>query len=329
MVRVAGLMRRMAAGFPVNIPSGHTPDELLHRTPSPRRACSSEPARRRLHRPDQARARQARHRDPALEGADRRASGPGSPSCSGTGSTRCSRRWWWTRRTRSRSSPGCRSTSRSPSPTRSPARPCSPGSRCRRRCRASSTSTSYRYVPIEDVIAAHLNQLFGGMDIIEHYVFRVTRVRELEVDEDVTENLLQAMERELVKRTVRARRPARGRAGHVRRRAVPAGPRAVRRRERGLPAARAARPDRPERHRRPADPRAAVPAVRAERQGRADRHLHLRRPRRARHPGAPPLRLVHHDRAAAGRGGRRRPPGARHQADAVPHQRRRARSWTP
>jgi polyphosphate kinase len=58
----------------------------------------------------------------------------------------------------------------------------------------------YRYVPIEDVIAAHLNQLFGGMDIVENYVFRVTRVRELEVDEDVTENLLMAMERELVKR---------------------------------------------------------------------------------------------------------------------------------
>ena len=32
MVRVAGLMRRMAAGFPVNIPSGHTPVELLHST---------------------------------------------------------------------------------------------------------------------------------------------------------------------------------------------------------------------------------------------------------------------------------------------------------
>jgi len=58
----------------------------------------------------------------------------------------------------------------------------------------------HRFVPIEEVIAAHLNQLFGGMDIVEHYVFRVTRVRELEVDEDVTENLLQAMERELVKR---------------------------------------------------------------------------------------------------------------------------------
>jgi polyphosphate kinase len=58
----------------------------------------------------------------------------------------------------------------------------------------------YRYVPIEDVIAAHLDQLFGGMNIVERYVFRITRVRELEVDEDVTENLLQAMERELVKR---------------------------------------------------------------------------------------------------------------------------------
>jgi polyphosphate kinase len=58
----------------------------------------------------------------------------------------------------------------------------------------------YRYVPIEDVIAAHLNQLFGGMDILERYVFRVTRVREVEVDEDITENLLMAMERELVKR---------------------------------------------------------------------------------------------------------------------------------
>ena len=57
-----------------------------------------------------------------------------------------------------------------------------------------------RYVPIEDVIAAHLNYLFGGMDIVEHYVFRVTRVRDFEVDEDVTENLLQAMERELVRR---------------------------------------------------------------------------------------------------------------------------------
>src|SRR6201992_797392 len=32
MVRVAGLMRRMAAGLPVYIPSGGTPGELLHST---------------------------------------------------------------------------------------------------------------------------------------------------------------------------------------------------------------------------------------------------------------------------------------------------------
>src|SRR6201999_1593552 len=32
MVRVAGLMRRMAAGLPLVIPSGHTPDELLKST---------------------------------------------------------------------------------------------------------------------------------------------------------------------------------------------------------------------------------------------------------------------------------------------------------
>jgi polyphosphate kinase len=57
-----------------------------------------------------------------------------------------------------------------------------------------------RYVPIEDVIAAHLTELFGGMDVIEQHAFRVTRIRDLEVDEDLTENLLQAMERELVRR---------------------------------------------------------------------------------------------------------------------------------
>jgi polyphosphate kinase len=62
------------------------------------------------------------------------------------------------------------------------------------------SAAARRYVPIEDVIAAHMGQLFGGLDIIDQHVFRVTRGRELEVDEDLTENLLKAMERELVKR---------------------------------------------------------------------------------------------------------------------------------
>ena len=57
-----------------------------------------------------------------------------------------------------------------------------------------------RFVPLEDVIAAHLTQLFEGLEIVEHHVFRVTRVRDLEVDEDITEDLLQALERELLRR---------------------------------------------------------------------------------------------------------------------------------
>jgi polyphosphate kinase len=59
------------------------------------------------------------------------------------------------------------------------------------------TVASRRFVPLEDVIAAHLTELFAGADILEHHVFRVTRTRELEVDEDVTENLMQSLEREL------------------------------------------------------------------------------------------------------------------------------------
>ncbi len=55
-------------------------------------------------------------------------------------------------------------------------------------------------MPLEDVIAAHLGDLFVGMDILEHHAFRVTRITDLEIDEDVTENLLQSLERELMRR---------------------------------------------------------------------------------------------------------------------------------
>jgi polyphosphate kinase len=57
-----------------------------------------------------------------------------------------------------------------------------------------------RFVPLEDVIAAHLTELFPGLDILEDHVFRVTRTRDLEVDEDVTENLMKSLERELQRR---------------------------------------------------------------------------------------------------------------------------------
>jgi polyphosphate kinase len=62
------------------------------------------------------------------------------------------------------------------------------------------TASKDRFVPLEDVIAAHLGQLFKGMEIVQHHAFRVTRNEDLDVDEDITENLMQALERELKNR---------------------------------------------------------------------------------------------------------------------------------
>ncbi|MBI1378330.1 MAG: RNA degradosome polyphosphate kinase [Frankiales bacterium] len=57
-----------------------------------------------------------------------------------------------------------------------------------------------RFVPLEDVIAAHLGELFPGMEVLQHHTFRVTRNEDLEVEEDDAENLLLALERELMRR---------------------------------------------------------------------------------------------------------------------------------
>jgi polyphosphate kinase len=59
-----------------------------------------------------------------------------------------------------------------------------------------------RYVALEDVIARHLNQLFSGMQVVQHHTFRVTRNEDLEVEEDDAENLLLALEKELLRRRV-------------------------------------------------------------------------------------------------------------------------------
>jgi len=56
------------------------------------------------------------------------------------------------------------------------------------------------FMPLEDLIAAHLSQLFGGMEVIEQHLFRVTRNADLGVEEDGDEDLLQALERELARR---------------------------------------------------------------------------------------------------------------------------------
>jgi polyphosphate kinase len=60
-----------------------------------------------------------------------------------------------------------------------------------------STAT---FLPLEDLIAAHLPQLFPGLEVVSHHLFRVTRNADVEVEEDRDEDLLQALERELARR---------------------------------------------------------------------------------------------------------------------------------
>jgi len=57
-----------------------------------------------------------------------------------------------------------------------------------------------RFVPLEDVIGTHLARLFPGMEVLEAHTFRVTRNEDVEVEEDDAENLLAALEKELLRR---------------------------------------------------------------------------------------------------------------------------------
>jgi polyphosphate kinase len=50
------------------------------------------------------------------------------------------------------------------------------------------------------VIIANLHQLFPGMDIEDYYTFRITRNADLELEEEESENLLESMEQELLRR---------------------------------------------------------------------------------------------------------------------------------
>jgi polyphosphate kinase len=57
-----------------------------------------------------------------------------------------------------------------------------------------------RFVPLEQVIAAHLDSLFPGMETVAHHPFRVTRDADFELS-DESEDLLEAMELILRRRT--------------------------------------------------------------------------------------------------------------------------------
>ena len=59
-----------------------------------------------------------------------------------------------------------------------------------------------RFIAIEDVISQHLDRLFSGMQVLDHSTFRVTRNEDLEVEEDDAENLLYALEQELLRRKI-------------------------------------------------------------------------------------------------------------------------------
>jgi len=62
-----------------------------------------------------------------------------------------------------------------------------------------------RFVPLEDVIALHLQSLFPGMEVVAHHPFRVTRDGDLdEVDSDA-EDLMAAIQTELRRRRRHAR----------------------------------------------------------------------------------------------------------------------------
>lgn len=56
------------------------------------------------------------------------------------------------------------------------------------------------FITLEDIVRAHLDHLFPGVEIVEAHSFRVTRNEDVEVEEDDAENLLTAMEEELLRR---------------------------------------------------------------------------------------------------------------------------------
>ena len=56
------------------------------------------------------------------------------------------------------------------------------------------------YVLLEQIIAANLDTLFPGMEVVEHHLFRVTRNADLSIEEDEADDLLLAIEEELRKR---------------------------------------------------------------------------------------------------------------------------------
>jgi len=60
--------------------------------------------------------------------------------------------------------------------------------------------TIWAGTPLEEIIANNLNFLFPGMEVLGHYLFRITRDADFPVREDEADDLLVAMEEEISKR---------------------------------------------------------------------------------------------------------------------------------
>ena len=185
------------------------------------------------------------------------------------------------------------------------------------------------FVPLEDLIAANLEPLFPGMEVIDYSFFRVTRDTDYDVS-DEADDLLQAVEEELRRRRfgevvrLEVDRAMSPRLREQLREALRIDERQVYEVEGLLDLAdlwdvagvsglqRAARPA----------SHAGHPAA-AARRGRR-RRRRVRRDARGRHPRPPPLRLVRDLGRALRRAGGRGPGRARDQADRLPDQRRLA-----
>jgi len=64
----------------------------------------------------------------------------------------------------------------------------------------SPANHTTRFLPLEELIAIHLQELFPGMLIEDHYTFRITRNQDIELEEEESENLLTSIEQELARR---------------------------------------------------------------------------------------------------------------------------------
>ena len=186
-----------------------------------------------------------------------------------------------------------------------------------------------RFLPLEQLIAARLDLLFPGMDVVGQHPFRVTRDADFDL-EDEDEDLLEAIESVLHRRS---------KFGRVVRLEIDTtmSPEARELLCRELEIAdaavnvdrRAARPVRPLGPLRPRPSRAegrpvdtADPAGAGPR--RRERRL-LPDPAAGRRAGAPPVRLVRDVGRGLHRPGRVRSAGARDQADDLPHRGHRQR----